>query len=75
MFFFKSKACRELDNIINDIDQYLMNNYKDLAQDARLRLEKRTEELFSEGKLNEKQHRSYMLKFRQYSYKMHDYHH
>ena len=67
MFFFKSKACRELDNIINDIDQYLMNNYKDLAHDARLRLEKRTEELFSEGKLNEKQHHAYMLKFRQYS--------
>ncbi|MBE6607611.1 MAG: hypothetical protein E7633_03530 [Ruminococcaceae bacterium] len=75
MFFFKSKACRELDNIINDIDQYLMNNYKDLAHDARLRLEKRTEELFSEGKLNEKQHHAYMLKFRQYSYKMRDYHH
>ena len=75
MFFFKSKACRELDNIINDIDQYLMNNYKDLAHDARLRLEKRTEELFSEGKINEKQHHAYMLKFRQYSYKMRDYHH
>ena len=75
MFFFKSKACRELDNIINDIDQYLMNNYKDLAHNSRLKLEQRTEELFSEGKINEKQHHAYMLKFRQYSYKMRDYHH
>ncbi|MBP3332816.1 MAG: hypothetical protein J6M35_02095 [Clostridia bacterium] len=75
MFFFRSKACRELDNIINDIDQYLMNNYKDLAHESRLKLEKRTEELFSEGKLNEKQHHAYMLKFRQYTYKMQGYHH
>lgn len=75
MFLFKSKAAKELDLIINDIDQYLMNNYKDLAHASRLRLEKRTEELYAEGKLTEKQHHSYMLKFRQYTFKMRDYHH
>ena len=75
MLFFKSKARRELDNIINDIEQYLMNNYKDPAHESRLKLKKRTEELFSEGKINEKQHHFYMLKFSQYTNKMRDYHH
>ena len=75
MLFFKSKARRELDNIINDIEQYLMNNYKDPAHESRRKLEKRTEELFIEGKINEKQRHFYMLKFSQYSNKMRDYHH
>jgi hypothetical protein len=52
-----------------------MNNYKDLAHESRRKLEKRTEELFSEGKINEKQRHFYMLKFSQYSNKMRDYHH
>ncbi len=75
MLFFKSKAVKELDKITEDIDQYLMNNYKDLAHESRLKLEKRTEELYSEGKISEKEHHAYMLKFRQYSFKMRDYHH
>ncbi|MBE6619331.1 MAG: hypothetical protein E7626_06100 [Ruminococcaceae bacterium] len=75
MCFFRSKAVKELDSIIEDIEQYLMNNYKDLAHDCRKKLEQRTQELYSEGKLSEKQYRSYMLKFRKYSYKMRDYHH
>ncbi len=75
MLFFKSKAIKELDLIINDIEQYLMNNYKDLAHESRKKLEKRTEELYAEGKLSDKQHHAYMLKFRKYTYKMRDYHH
>ena len=75
MSFFRSKAQKELDLIINDIDQYLMNNYKDLAHESRLRLERRTEELYADGKLNEKLYRAYMLKFRQYTFKMRDLHH
>jgi len=71
--FVPSKVKREIK--AQAIEQYLMNNYKDLAHDCRKKLEQRTQELYSEGKLSEKQYRSYMLKFRKYSYKMRDYHH
>lgn len=75
MLFFRSKAQKELDSIINDIEQYLMNNYKDLAHDSRKKLEERTEALYAEGELSEKQYRDYILNFRKYSFKMRDYHH
>ncbi len=75
MLFFRSKAVKELDSIVNDVEQYLMNNYKDPAHESRKKLGKRTQELFSERKIDEKTYRKYMLKYSKFTNTMRDYHH
>ena len=42
---FRSKAEKELDGIIAELQQYLANNYKDQAHAARERLHARASEL------------------------------
>ncbi len=75
MRFFKSKAIRELDGIIADIDINLANNYKSVAHEKRLLLGKRLEELNASGALKEKDYRSYRARFETYTQVMKDYHH
>jgi len=75
MKLFRSKAEKELDKIIVDLQNYLSNNYKDLAHDSRKLLGQRCEALFSEGKLSEKDHLRYRRIFEDYTEKMKNYHH
>ena len=75
MGLFRSKAVKELDCIINDININLSNNYKEPAHKARLRLQSRCTELYGENKISEKEFKRYMTVFEQYTVMMKDYHH
>lgn len=75
MWGFRSRAEKELDGIIEEIEINLSNNYKDVAHDARRRLGRRVEELWAEGKLKEKSYRAYRARFETYTQVMKDYHH
>lgn len=75
MAWFKSRAVKELDGIIEDIEINLSNNYKDVAHEARRRLGRRVEELWAEGKLKEKEYLAYRARFETYTQVMKDYHH
>ena len=50
MLFFRSKAEKELDFILQELKNYLSNNYKDKAHDCRKLLGSRAEELYAVGK-------------------------
>lgn len=73
--FFKSKAERELDAIIDELKVNLENNYKSTAQAARVRLGERCEALYKEGRLSEEAYRRYRNIFEEYSLTMRNYHH
>ncbi len=75
MLFFKSKAERELDFILEELKNFLSNNYKDRAHDCRKLLGEKSEEYYQAGKLSKAQYRRYRELYRQYSEKMKDYHH
>ncbi len=75
MKLFKSRAERELDAIVRELQLNLENNYKSVAHEYRKKLGERCEQLFSEGKLDEKAHSVYRTIFEDYSEKMKDYHH
>lgn len=75
MLFFKKRAVKELDAIIEEMMQYLQNNYKSLAQDARIKLGERTEQLWQEGKLTEKEHKKYAAIYKTYTERLANYHH
>ncbi len=71
----RSAAVREMDAILDDLQANLENNYKDAAQNARLRLLERAEALFASGRLSEKEYRRYMAKYNEYTVKMTGYGH
>jgi len=75
MFIFLSKAERELESIVNELKQYLCNNYKDAAHKCRIELGEKTEAYFSQGKLSEKRYLHYRKIFNDYTVKMQNYHH
>ena len=75
MFLFKSKAERELDFILQELKNFLSNNYKDQAHDCRKLLGARAEEYHAAGKLSESRYRFYREKYRYYTDLMKDYHH
>ena len=75
MTLFKSKAERELDAVIAEINVNLENNYKSVAHDARKRLGERVETLYAEGKLAERDYLAYRRIYEDYTEKMKDYHH
>lgn len=75
MLFFRSKAEKELDFILQELKNYLSNNYKDKAHDCRKLLGSRAEELYAEGKLKKVQYRRYREEYRRYTELMKDYHH
>jgi len=73
--FMKSAAVRELEQIVFEIQSNLENNYKDAAQNARVRLKERLEALQEQGKLREKEYRRFAILYTQYTAKMIGYHH
>ncbi|MBQ4354014.1 MAG: hypothetical protein IJC71_03880 [Clostridia bacterium] len=75
MPLFRSKAARELDAIIAELQANLENNYKDTAHAAREKLGRRLEELRSEGKISEKLYKKYFVIYHEYSVKMTGYRH
>ncbi|MBQ3592724.1 MAG: hypothetical protein II979_12350 [Clostridia bacterium] len=72
---FKSSAVKELEQIAFELQQNLENNYKDAAQNARIRLGERLEVLWKDGKLKEKEYRQFSVLYTEYSAKMTGYHH
>lgn len=72
---FKSAAVKELEQIAFELQQNLENNYKDAAQNARIRLGERLEALRQAGKLKEKEYRRFSVLFTEYTAKMTGYHH
>ena len=72
---FKSAAVKELEQIAFELQQNLENNYKDAAQNARIRLGERLEALWKDGKLKEKDYRRFSVLYTEYSAKMTGYHH
>ncbi len=75
MRWFRSKAVKELDDIIFEIDVNLQNNYKSTAHAARKKLGERVEVLWQEGKLKEKDYFYYRARYETYTQVMKDYHH
>ena len=75
MRWFRSKAVKELDDIIFEIDVNLQNNYKSTAHAARKKLGERVEVLWQEGKLKEKEYFYYRARYETYTQVMKDYHH
>ncbi len=75
MKLFRTKAEKELDMLIFELQQNLENNYKSVAQDYKIKLGERLERLFSEGKLKEKAYLHYRRVYDAYTEKMRNYHH
>lgn len=73
LWFGKSAAVRELEEILAELQSNLENNYKDAAQNALRRLKERTEEL--RGSLKEKEYKRFSVLCTEYSVKMTGYHH
>ncbi len=75
MLFFKSKAEKELDFILTELKNFLSNNYKDAAHDCRRMLGQKTEEYYTNGKINRAQYNKYMEIYKKYTKLMENYHH
>ena len=73
--FQTMRAKKELDGIIHELDVSLANNYKSVAHDNRKKLIERTEALYREGKLKEKDYLAYKRRYETYTQVMKDYHH
>ena len=71
----KSAAVKELEQIVFELQQNLENNYKDAAQNARIRLGERLEALWQDGQLKEKEYRRFSVLYTEYYAKMTGYHH
>lgn len=76
MFNSKSKkAKKEVEEIFNDIQINLENNYKDLAIGARKKAEKRLDELKQAGELSDKDYAKLKVRMDDYTKRMEGYHH
>ena len=75
MFLFRSKAEKELDFILQELKNFLSNNYKDQAHSCRKLLGEKSEEYYQAGKLTKAQYNRYQQLFRHYTALMKDYHH
>lgn len=75
MKLFRSSGERELDGIIEDMKINLANNYKSTAHAAREKLGARCEQLFSQGRINEKTYKKYKTLYEEYTVMLKDYHH
>ncbi len=73
LWFGKSAALKELEEILFELQSNLENNYKDAAQNALAKLKVRTEEL--RGLLKEKDYKRFSVLCTEYSVKMTGYHH
>lgn len=74
-FFAHRSARKELEHLLFELRQYLSNNYKEPAHRARENLAVRTEELYQEGLLSEKEYQQYRTLCEEYARQMADYHH
>lgn len=75
MLFFKSKAEKELDYLLQELKNFLSNNYKDSAHHCRKLLGEKAEEYNAAGKLTQAQYRRYIRIYKEYTDLMKDYHH
>jgi hypothetical protein len=76
MFFIENRrSVRELESILAEMRINLQNNYKSLAHAARQKLGERTEQLFKEGKLSEKNYKKYIAIYTEYTAKLYNYRH
>lgn len=75
MIFFKSKYIKSLDYIVDEMKNYLSNNYKDMAHEYRVKLKDFTEEYYKNGNITDAQYRRYIAIYKQYSEVMKDYYH
>ena len=75
MIFFKSKYIKNLDYIVDEMKNYLSNNYKDMAHEYRVKLKDFTEEYYKNGNITDAQYRRYIAIYKQYSEVMKDYYH
>ncbi len=75
MKLFRSKAEKELDHIISELEQYLSNNYKDQAHLMREKLHTRAVELHSGGKLSDALFADYERRYLEYTENMKNYNH
>ncbi|MBQ6824484.1 MAG: hypothetical protein IJP27_07510 [Clostridia bacterium] len=75
MLFFKSKAEKELDYLLQELKNFLSNNYKDSAHHCRKLLGEKAEEYYAAGKLTQAQYRRYIRIYKEYTDLMKDYHH
>lgn len=75
MGLFKSKAKKELDELISEMKINLANNYKSTAHEKRKQLGIRCDALFAEGKISEKDYKEYKQIFEHYTLMLKDYHH
>ena len=75
MFFAYRRSKKELEHIYHELCQYLSNNYKEPAHQAREKLSQRTEELYASGLLSEKDYAHYHNLAEEYARKMIGYHH
>lgn len=72
---FRSRAERELDGIISELEQYLANNYKDQAHAMREKLHTRAAELHSEGRLKDEAFAAYEKRYEAFTEQMKNYNH
>lgn len=72
---FRSRAERELDAIISELEQYLANNYKDQAHAMREKLHTRAVELHNAGKLKDDTYDTYEKRYEAYTEQMKNYNH
>ena len=75
MLLFKNKAEKELEFILQELKNFLSNNYKDQAHDCRKLLGEKAEEFYAAGKLSKAAYHRYREQYRKYSDLMKDYHH
>lgn len=75
MFLFRSRAVRELDSIIAELQSNLENNYKDTAHAARKKLGEKLEEFRADGKISDKEYKKYYAIYNEYCVKMTGYKH
>lgn len=76
MFNSKSKqAYKEMENLFNEIQINLENNYKDLAINARKNAQKKLDEFKASGVLIDKHYDKLKEKMDSYTKRMEGYHH
>ena len=75
MRLFKSKAEKELDFILEELKNFLSNNYKDAAHSCRKQLGERAEQYYKEGKLSFQKYQKYQKLYHHYTKLMQNYHH
>ncbi len=73
--FKKRRAKKELDALRAEIDINLMNNYKSVAHEARIRFGQRIEEMYKESRIDEATYKEYKRVYGEYCEKMANYRH